>query len=84
MDLENQIIDDLSKNLATEMDQHILIGFMIELGWKEIIVDPWVHGDLEEILIWTNANVEGNKMYMGNRWVFENEKDATMFTLKWG
>ncbi len=83
MDLEKAIVDDLAKKLATEMDQHILIGFMIELGWREIVVDPWVHGDLEEILTWIDINVTGNTMHSGNRWVFENEKDATMFALKW-
>ena len=84
MNLENEIINDLAKNIATEMDQHILMGFMIELGWREVIVNPWIHGNLEEILDWTKLNVKGHTMHMGNRWLFEDEKDATMFTLKWG
>lgn len=84
MDLQAQIIEDLGRKLATEMDQQILIGFMLELGWKEIVVDPWMHNSLKDIQAWTNKNIQGNVMHLGNRWVFEDAKDATMFALKWG
>ncbi len=83
MDLEKVIIDDLGKQFAHEMDQHILIGFMLELGWKEINVDPWVHGSLSEINHWVASNIQGNTMHSGNRWVFEDSKDATIFALRW-
>jgi hypothetical protein len=83
MELEKAILDEMSQQLANEMDQHILIGFMIELGWREVIVDPWQHGSLSTIQGWIKDNIANPHMNMGNRWVFENEKDATMFTLKW-
>jgi hypothetical protein len=84
MDLESCVIDDLGKKIADEMDQHILIGFMLELGWKEINVNPWIHGSLSEINQWVKSNIQGHTMRSGNRWVFEDEKDAIMFALKWG
>lgn len=84
MDLESCIIDELGEQLANEMDQHILIGFMLELGWKEIVINPWIHGSLSEITQWVRTNIQGHTMRSGNRWVFENEKDATMFALRWG
>lgn len=84
MDLQKQIIDDLGKQFANEMDQHILIGFMLELGWREINVDPWIHGNLSEINQWVESNIQGHTMRSGNRWVFEDSKDATIFALKWG
>ena len=83
MDLESSIVEDLGRSIANEMDHHILIGFMIELGWKEIVVDPWIHGSLSEIELWVDANIQKHVMHSGNRWVFEEEKDATMFALRW-
>lgn len=85
MNIEEQIINDLSQQLANDMDQHILIGFMIDLGWSEVIVDPWTHNSLTDIKNWIKENVSDNQwMYSGNRWVFEDSKHATMFALKWG
>lgn len=81
--LEKHIIDNLSKQMAHDMDQHILIGFMLELGWKEINVNPWIHGSLTEITQWVESNIQGNTRRSGNRWVFEDEKDAIIFALKW-
>ena len=82
MDLEKSIINDLGKQFAHEMDQHILIGFMLELGWREVIVDPWIHGSLSEITQWVEVSIQGNTMNSGNRWVFEDEKDAVIFLLR--
>jgi hypothetical protein len=82
--LEKHIINDLGKQLAHEMDQHVLIGFMLELGWHEVIVDPWKNPWQSEIEDWVKQTVQGHTMNSGNRWVFEDEKDATMFALKWG
>jgi hypothetical protein len=83
MDLEKSIINDLGKQLAHEMDQHVLIGFMLELGWREVTVDPWVHSSQLEIEQWVQETLQGHTMNSGNRWVFEDEKDAIMFALKW-
>lgn len=82
--LEKHIINDLGKQLAHEMDQHILIDFMLELGWKEINVNPWIHGSLSEINQWVESTIQGHTMRSGNRWVFEDQKDAIMFALRWG
>lgn len=83
MDLEKQIINDLGKQLAHDMDQHILMGFMIELGWQEVVVDPWIHPSQKDIEDWVYQNIQGHTMKSGNRWVFEDAKDATIFSLKW-
>ncbi len=83
MDLEKDIVDKMGQALANEMDQHILIGFMLALGWKEVIADPWQHGSLSVIQGWIENNIANPYMNMGNRWVFEQEKDAPMFALKW-
>jgi hypothetical protein len=83
MDLQEKVLNDMGQALANEMDQHILIGFMLELGWQEVIVDPWQHSSLKDIQHWIKANIKHPHMNMGNRWVFEQSKDATIFALKW-
>lgn len=84
MRLEDQIIEDLSRNMASAMDTHILAGVLIESGWKEVIVDPWVHGSANDIKEWCDEFVQGQHIKTDNRWMFEDAKDATMFALKWG
>ena len=83
MDLESDIIDEMGQQMANEMDQHILIGFMLELGWHEVVVDPWQHSSLGAIQHWVKDTVVNPHMHTGNRWVFEDEKDAIIFALKW-
>lgn len=83
MQLEDQILEDLSKNMASDMDKHILADVMIRLGWKPVTVDPWQHHSTKEITSWIEKNISGQHIKTGNRWVFEQTQDATIFALKW-
>lgn len=84
MRLEDQIIEDLSRNMASAMDKHILAEVLIDSGWKEIVVDPWVHGSARTIESWCDEFVQGQHIKTDNRWIFELAEDAIIFALKWG
>lgn len=84
MNLENEIINEASKRFANSIDRHIMASMLVENGYFEVVVDPWVHGSANDIDNWCDANCENNWFNEGNRWLFESNKDAIIFRLKWG
>ena len=83
MRLQDQILEDLGRGMASAMDKHILAQVLIDSGWKEVVVDPWVHRSAQIIEAWCNEFVQGQHIKTDNRWVFKDEKDATIFALRW-
>ena len=81
--LEDEIATEMSRQIAKEVDFEILCGFLIELGWKKIVLRPMTHEHGEEIDAWTKKNVKGHFETMGLVWIFEYEQDANWFSLKW-
>ena len=84
MRLQDQVLEDLGRGMASAMDRHILAGVLIDSGWKEVVVDPWKHGSAQTIESWCDEFVRGQHIKTDNRWIFELIEDATMFALKWG
>jgi hypothetical protein len=81
--LEEKIASDMAKQIASEIDFEILCGFLVELGWKKIVLRPMTHEHGQEIDNWTACNVKGHFQTMGLVWIFEREQDANWFSLTW-
>lgn len=82
-DLENEVMDKLSKDLAEDIDRQILWGWLKETGWTfvKIIFQNNIHAiDVNE---WVDANAKGKYLRAGGEYLFEDSKDATMFILRW-
>lgn len=81
--VEQDIIDAAGSRMAAEIDFEILSGFLIDLGWKKVVLFPmtWENGAL--IDHWVEQNIRGNHQTMGLVWLFEREEDATWFKLRW-
>lgn len=84
MNLEEEMLKIKAEEMARAMDGEIICSLLKDTGYREIVVDPWVHGSLKEITAWIDENVQGHYVNAGNRWLFEESKDATIFALKWG
>ena len=82
-DLAEAYIEKAGKRMADEIDFEILTGMLCELGWRKVILRPMTLKDGIEIDDWTAKHVKGNFETMGLVWVFEDEKDANWFKLKW-
>ena len=83
MTLEEQIMNDKSKELANAIDFEILCGMLIELGWKKIVLRPMSWEDGYAVDEWTGKHIKGNFETMGLVWIFEHEEDANWFALRW-
>ena len=77
---------EISKVLQEEIDWEVMIDIMTEIGWTKIEM-KWPHQmsarDAHEVKEWCRANLKGNYQGRQRIWLFELEKDASMFALRW-
>jgi len=80
------IKQDLAKTLQEETDWEIMCDMMIKLGYTKVEI-KWparMHEtQIYEIKKWCRENLQGNHQGRGSIWMFEKEKDASMFILRW-
>ena len=84
MNLEEEIIETLGNEIAREIDNEIIWGMLIGIGWTKVILkDEIAMVNATSISTWLDNNC--SKMYKKHRssFLFEIEKDATMFILRW-
>jgi hypothetical protein len=74
------LVKKLTEEIQKEIDFEILTGMLLEFGWTEINFTP--SGRYFEIDAWCEENTAGVQGY-GSRWLFKDEKDITMFILRW-
>lgn len=81
-------IDELVRNAAKEFQEQMDFGILADLfkedGWVEIKFNPRRSNvEASAIKEWLEQNCKGNRMSLGDRWLFQNETDAVIFSLKW-
>ncbi len=85
--LEDEILDQLSEQLQEEIDWEILCEILKLGGWREIqLPASWSSMTAEyqhAVKEWCRANLKGHYKARGRKWLFEKEKDASMFILRW-
>lgn len=83
INIQDEILNAAGSAMAREIDFGILCGFLIEIGWRKIILNPMTTETSQAIDQWTEQNVKGNFETMGLVWIFEQEQDANWFALRW-
>ena len=79
------IEDEIGRTLQEEIDWSITCDMMKELGWTKVNLE-WPRMTAEtahDIKEWCKSTLNGHYKARGRTWIFENEKDASMFILKW-
>ena len=84
MNWQDQYLEDAAKQLADEIDAEIMRGRLKECGWHEVILQ-WVmtHEVSQEVDDWVKRKTKGKYWNRGLVWMFEEERDANWFALKW-
>lgn len=72
---------ECAKLLQEEIDWEILSDILVECGWIKVDISPEQIPTIVET--WVKGNVQGKYKVRGPTWVFESEKDAMMFILRW-
>jgi hypothetical protein len=78
--IDDSLLKTLTDEIQKEIDFEILSDLLSEDGWTEIKFTP--SGRYFEIDKWCEENTAGVQGY-GSRWLFKDEKDITMFILRW-
>jgi hypothetical protein len=83
--LQQQVLDDLAKNMQQGMDFEILCDVLVRFEWSVFHMDynPDLGQAWNTVINWADDNFEGEFQEHNGTWLIENAKDATMFALKW-
>lgn len=85
MNLEQEIAEELSKQMSDEIDFEILSDVLCRFGWTRFDLTRFTDNHhAVDISYWLEDNCKGEYKRNGRRFLFEDSKDATMFILRWG
>lgn len=85
MNLEDEIAEELSNQIRKEIDFEVLVDVLVNAcGWHRVDMERFEDNrQAVDITTWCHDNAQGNWKRNGCKFVFEDSKDAVMFTLKW-
>jgi len=80
-----QITNDITKRLQEEIDWDIMCSILTDIGWYKVETSKAYMPDEDSSMIkeWCDKNLRGTYKALGKTWIFEQEKDAMWFALKW-
>lgn len=81
--LHEEIMEQAAKRMADEIDAQIIREMFLESGWHEVVLQPMTMEQGCEIDDWADVNCKGEKWTRGLVWLFEDEKDANWFSMRW-
>lgn len=77
--------EELANQMAHEIDREVLWGMLKGIGWRRFMIPRFIDNNHAiDITYWLEANCQGAYERNGRDFIFENEKDFTMFVLRWG
>lgn len=80
----DHLIDQAADNLAREIDREVLWSMLKELGWTRVNLPSAIDRKYSvEIVAWIRNNIHNPYEKYRSDFIFENEKDATTFILRW-
>ena len=80
MGLEEKLAAILSKEIAQEIDNEILVDIMVANGYKKVKWDKIVNASMAA---WCMENCIGEWDQRNVYFLFKDTNDAALFTLRW-
>jgi len=85
MTLEEEIADRLGSKMAQEIDREILWGMLQGIGWTRVMLPRYIDNNHAiDITYWLEETVKNPFERNGRDFIFESQKDANWFILRWG
>jgi len=83
--IEDEIADQMGQDMAREIDREILWGMLEGLGWTRVMLPTLGNGEQAvDIIVWIEENCKFAVERNGRDFMFESERDANWFKLRWG
>jgi hypothetical protein len=84
MTIEEEIANKMGNQMAREIDREILWGMLQGIGWTRVMIDRFQDNNhAVDITYWLEENIKNSFERSGADFIFENEKDALLFILRW-
>ena len=82
--LEQDIATKISKDIAKQMDESILLSVLIDSGWYAVPYHFCNSDHAVDIMLWfENQTLKGDYKRLSGSFVFESKQDAEWFLLRW-
>lgn len=82
--LEEQYAERAAQAMAREIDREMLWGMLKDIGWTRVMISRSQDNNYAiDITCWLKENCNGAYERNGRDFIFELEKDASMFILRW-
>lgn len=84
-DYDPELEKQVAKALQEEIDWEITCDLMKQCGWT-VVKTSWNSKSIEEayeLREWCDKHLTGHRKGRGDTWLFEKEKDASMFIMRW-
>mgnify|MGYP006277333851 CR=1 FL=1 len=83
-DLEDEISKTLASEIQREIDNNVLFTMLMELGWHKVQISRFIDNKhAVDITYWLKENIRRPYERNGSVFVFQEEKDANWFKLRW-
>jgi hypothetical protein len=84
MNIEDEIVKELSTHLQSEIDFQILSDMLVQLGWHKVhLIELHNTKQAADIKQWMTENTKSHWENRGSTFVFHDSGDAVNFTLRW-
>lgn len=85
MNLEDEIANELSTEMQSEIDFEILSDVLVKsCGWTKVTLTRFFSRKHSiNILMWCEENIKNNFQHRGSTFIFQDTGDAVNFTLRW-
>jgi hypothetical protein len=85
MTLEEEILERTGKDMAREIDREVLWDMLEGIGWYRVMLPRFVDNNHAiDIGYWLIDNCKESFERSGADFIFESQKDANWFKLRWG
>ena len=82
--IQEEIANRFAVHLQKELDWELISDMAVANGWTRAEIVPFSRPELQRaVLEWVQTNAQGHYQNFETRYVFQNEKDAVLFALKW-
>jgi hypothetical protein len=84
MGLEQDILNDISNQMANEVYFHVMADILVDIGWTSVQLKRFRNNkEAIDINLWVEYNCVGKWKKQSTRFIFEKKQDAEWFILRW-
>lgn len=84
MGISEDIIDDISKQMAHDMDWLIIADCLVDAGWISVKLNRFYSNEeAVDINSWLEQNCTDEWKNLSTRYIFKKKQDAEWFILRW-